>query len=129
MKYFKGWIRAQGGDESIVENLSLLPHAKHKMEIYTPQSGYISHIDTQKIGQASLLLGAGRNKKEDKIQMGAGILLAAKRGENISKGALLATLYTDDTSFFAPAKEELLSAYVFSDTPPKDVPLVYDVIR
>lgn len=129
LKYFKGWIRAQGGDESIVENLSLLPHAKHKMEIYTPQSGYISHIDTQKIGQASLLLGAGRNKKEDKIQMGAGILLAAKRGENISKGALLATLYTDDTSFFAPAKEELLSAYVFSDTPPKDVPLVYDVIR
>ncbi|MCI8611487.1 MAG: thymidine phosphorylase [Clostridiales bacterium] len=129
LNYFKDWIRAQGGNERIVENFSLLPHAKYKMEIYAPQSGYISHIDTQKVGHASLLLGAGRSKKEDEIQMGAGVLLAAKRGTNISEKALLATLYTDDSSSFTSAKEELLSAYVFSDTPPKDVPLVYDVIR
>ncbi len=129
LEYFRNWIRAQGGDDSTAEDTSLLPHAKYKMEICAPQSGYIFHTDTQKIGHTSLLLGAGRSKKEDVIQMGSGIILAAKRGDRVLRGDLLATLYTDDRASFALAKDELLSAYVYADTPPKAVPLVYDVIR
>ncbi len=129
LKYFRNWIHAQGGDDSIAEDASLLPHAKYKMEICAPQSGYIFHTDTQKIGHTSLLLGAGRSKKEDAIQMGSGILLAAKRGDHVLQGDLLATLYTDDRASFIAAKEELLSAYVYAETPPKATPLVYDVIR
>lgn len=129
LEYFRSWIRAQGGDDRIAEDTSLLPHAKYVMEIHAPQSGYVLHTDTQKIGHTSLLLGAGRSKKEDVIQVGSGILLEAKRGDHVLQGDLLATLYTDDRTSFASAKEKLLSAYVFADTPPQATPLVYDVIR
>lgn len=129
LQYFRDWIRAQGGDDRIAENISLLPHARYKREIYAPRSGYIFHTDTQKIGLTSLLLGAGRNKKEDVIHMGSGILLKAKRGDHVLQGDLLATLYTEDSDLLIAAKEELLAAYVYAGTPPKAVPLIYDVIR
>lgn len=75
------------------------------------------------------MLGAGRSKKEDTIQMGAGILLAAKRGDYVSKGDVLATLYSDDKEAFSAAKEELLSSYTFAERPAAAFPLVYEVIR
>lgn len=126
---FCNWIHAQGGDERITEDASLLPHAKYSLDIYSPDTGYIAHTDTQKIGHASLLLGAGRNRKEDSIQLGAGILLSAKRGDYVCKGDLLATLFTDDRSFFALAQAELLSAYKFTDEPPRTTPLIFETIR
>ena len=61
--------------------------------------------------------------------MGSGILLKAKRGDHVLQGDLLATLYTEDSDLLIAAKEELLAAYVYADTPPKAVPLIYDVIR
>lgn len=86
-------------------------------------------MDTQRVGHTSLLLGAGRSKKEDIIQPGAGILLAAKRGDRVLQGDLLATLYSDDKDAFASAEEELLSAFVFTDAPVVDVPLIYETIH
>lgn len=129
LEYFQNWIRAQGGDARVADDTSLLPHAKYSLEIFAPVAGYIVHTDTQKIGHTSLLLGAGRSKKEDTIQMGAGILLAAKRGDYVSKGDVLATLYSDDKEAFSAAKEELLSAYTFAEMPASASPLVYEVIR
>jgi len=129
LEYFCKWIHAQGGDSKIIEDPSLLPHAKHSMTLYAPEAGYITHTDTQKIGHASLLLGAGRSKKEDTIQMGAGILLSAKCGDYVRKGDLLASLYTDDANTFSDAKDELLSSYTFSSEAPEVAPLIYDVIR
>lgn len=129
MEFFQRWIQAQGGDARIGENTSLLPHAKHCMEIFAPANGYVARMDTQKIGHTSLLLGAGRSKKEDIIQPGAGILLAAKRGDRVLQGDLLATLYSDDKDAFASAEEELLSAFVFADAPVVDVPLIYETIH
>lgn len=129
LEYFCKWIHAQGGDSKIIEDPSLLPHAKHSMTLYAPEAGYITHTDTQKIGHASLLLGAGRSKKEDTIQMGAGILLSAKCGDYVRKGDLLASLYTDDADTFSAAKDELLSSYTFSSEAPEVAPLIYDIIR
>jgi len=129
LQCFYKWIHAQGGDIKTIEDPSLLPHAKHNIVLYAPEAGYIAHTDTQKIGHASLLLGAGRSKKEDSIQMGAGILLSAKRGDYVCKGDLLATLYTDDADTFSAAKDELLSSYTFSSTAPDVAPLIYETIR
>lgn len=129
LEYFCKWIRAQGGDSKTIDNPSLLPHAKYSTALYAPDTGYIAHTETQKIGHASLLLGAGRSKKEDTIQMGAGILLSAKRGDYVCKGDLLANLYTDDADTFSVAKDELLSSYTFSSTKSEATPLIYDVIR
>lgn len=129
LECFCKWIRAQGGDSKIIDNSSLLPHAKYSTALYAPDTGYIAHTDTQKIGHASLLLGAGRSKKEDTIQMGAGIMLSAKRGDYVRKGDLLASLYTDDTDTLSAAKDELLSSYTFSTSEPDAAPLIYDVIR
>lgn len=129
LECFCKWIRAQGGDSKIIDNSSLLPHAKYSTALYAPDTGYIAHTDTQKIGHASLLLGAGRSKKEDTIQMGAGIMLSAKRGDYVRKGDLLASLYTDDADTLSAAKDELLSSYTFSSSKPDAAPLIYDVIR
>ena len=73
---FKEFILAQGGDISVVEDVDKLPGAKREVELLARHSGYISEIDAEKLGVASMLLGGGRAKKTDIIDYGVGIVLA-----------------------------------------------------
>lgn len=95
-------IRAQHGDPT-----AQLLVAKHEHVIVAESSGFLNELDALAVGTASWRLGAGRARKEDPVQFGAGIVIHAKRGEKIEKGAPLLTLYTDESERFERAIDAL----------------------
>ena len=124
----RAWISAQGGDCGMLDD-PLGAYADETVtEIKSPTSGYISHMDTEKIGLVSTLLGAGRQTKEDVLDLGAGIRLYKKTGDLAEKGETLCALYTKKTDV-SPAADAFLSAVTFSDRPPAKQPLIYKIIR
>lgn len=123
------WIEAQGGKREQIENPQKLPSAKYSLEIFCEESGYIESMDCEKIGVSALILGAGREKKDDIIDFGAGIILDKKTGDKISKGDKICTLYTNKKEAFESAKEKFLSAVVISDKKPEKKPLIYKIIK
>ena len=111
----KRWIAAQGGDASVLEDFSKLPQASVRHEILAPQDGWICRMDTQKVGEASSLLGAGRMTKEDTIDFAAGIVLSKKTGDYAKKGDVLATLYTNKAASLAESEAMFLRALSWSE--------------
>ncbi|MCK8824759.1 pyrimidine-nucleoside phosphorylase [Fuchsiella alkaliacetigena] len=111
LEKFKELIRAQGGQEEVVDNPNLLATSKKRVEIKAPKSGYITEILAEEVGLAAMLLGAGRENKEATIDLAVGIVLEAKLGAKISKGDKLATLHVNEDSQLAIAKEKLENAY------------------
>lgn len=126
---FKEWISSQGGNPLWVENTELFPKAKYSYEIKSEYDGYIVKTDAEKIGIASVILGAGRETKEDTIDMSAGIILNKKTGDWVQKGDTLATLYSCRESAFCASEQKFLSALEFSKEKPKDLPLIYKIIN
>ncbi len=126
---FRELIMAQGGDVSLIDDTSKLPKAEFAYNIISDKNGYISHMNAEIIGSASVILGAGREKKDDTIDYTAGIILNKKTGDYVSEGETIATLYTNDKARLSPAETMLLSALDFSDTPPRKSPLIYKTIN
>ena len=122
-------VEAQGGNRAWIENPENFPKAKYSKEVKAKQSGYIAEVDTEGYGVAALLLGAGRNTKEDVIDPTAGVYLKAKTGDFVKEGDTIAILYSSKNSGFAAAEEKLLSATKLSETAPKAEPLILDVIE
>ncbi|MBR7141807.1 MAG: pyrimidine-nucleoside phosphorylase [Clostridia bacterium] len=126
---FKEMVSAQGGDESWIEDTSLFPKAKFTREVKADEDGYIYSVNAEGYGESSLLLGAGRNTKEDKIDFCAGITLSKKRGDSVKKGEVIATLYTSNPSSLDKAEEKLLASTVISLSRPQSNPIVYKVVE
>lgn len=125
---FKEWIGTQGGNTSWIDNPALFPKATVSYDVKSPKSGYIEKTDAETIGIASVILGAGRETKDDTIDMSAGIILRKKNGEHVNEGDIIATLYTCDESSVYSAEQKFLCAYVFSDTKPQEEKLIYKII-
>ena len=126
---FKEWIVAQGGNKEWIENPDNFPKAQFKEDIIAEKDCYISSMNAEEIGISSVILGAGREKKDDTIDMSAGIILNKKTGDKIKKGDIIATLYTNNESSLKNAKEKFLAAIEFSDDAPAQIPLIYKVVR
>ncbi|MBQ6873978.1 MAG: pyrimidine-nucleoside phosphorylase [Clostridia bacterium] len=126
---FRELVMAQGGDVSLIDDTSKLPKAEIAYNIISDKNGYISHMNAEIIGSASVVLGAGREKKDDTIDYTAGIILNKKTGDYVSEGGIIATLYTNDKARLSPAGTMLLSALDFSDIPPRKSPLIYKTIN
>ncbi len=126
---FREFISYQGGDISVIDDLSLFTEAEIKEKVYAQCDGYIASTDAEKIGLSAVLLGAGRQKKEDEIDYSAGIILLKKTGEKVSKGEIIAELRTNNKSCIEHARELFLSAISFSETAPEEKPLIYKIIR
>ncbi len=105
MDKFDKMVLAQGGKDLEVAR------AKYKEEVFSPWEGYIEGFDTQKLGQAASLLGAGRSTLEEKVDPTAGIYLPHKIGDFIEKGQLLATLETSREEVFSQSREVFLDAF------------------
>lgn len=125
----KEWISAQGGDVSFIENTDKFPKAEYVYDVLADSDGYISSMDTEKIGLASVILGAGRECKEDRIDFSAGIMIYKKIGEKIYKGETIATLFTNNKSSLGDAEKMYRSAVCISAYKPEPKPLIYKVIR
>lgn len=125
----KEWISAQGGDVSFIENTDKFPKAEYVYDVLADSDGYISSMDTEKIGLASVILGAGRENKEALIDFSAGIMLYKKTGDKIFKGEKLATLFTNNKISLEDAEKMYRSALFVSSVNPERKPLIYKVIR
>ena len=129
LKTFAKMVEAQGGNKDWILAPENFPAAPYCEEIKAEESGYIVGIDTEGYGIASLLLGAGRNTKEDVIDSTAGIILKKKFGDYVNKGDVLATMYTsNNTSFVASRKKFLESTKMGNDAPVKR-PLILDIVE
>lgn len=115
---------AQGGDTRVLEDTSLLPRAPFTGEVRAPRSGCLTHMQTQEIGAVSALLGAGRARKEDAVDAGAGLVLRHKTGEYVREGEVIAKLYTSREETLAPASERLLGALEWGEATPVLPPLI-----
>ena len=125
----KRWVAAQGGDPAVLDDTSKLPQAAIRQEILAPHGGYLSHMDAQKIGEASALLGAGRRTKEDSIDFAAGIVLQKKTGDLVHPGDVLAVLHTNQPDTLPAAEQTFLSALRWADSAPAPQPLILDIVR
>jgi pyrimidine-nucleoside phosphorylase len=128
LQTFAAMANAQGGDASWILNPEKFPKAKYSYIVTAEESGYIVGVDTESYGVASLLLGAGRNTKEDVIDAAAGIYLQAKTGDFVNVGDPIAILYSEKDNFTA-AKERLLSATNIAKQAPKQEPLILDIVE
>ncbi len=118
---FSRFVMAQGAACDPLLNISVLPTAKCQTQVFSPVEGYIQSLDARTCGAVSLSLGAGRKTKTDRIDPSAGIRLAAKPGDYVKKGDLLATLYAAkeaDSALF-------LSAYQIGEEKPSLPPLIH----
>lgn len=92
---FKELLEIQGGNSQVVEDSDLLPQAKYQIDLPALESGYISSMVADKIGQASMVLGAGRKKLDDQINPAVGLILHKKIGDPVEKGEPLLTIHSD----------------------------------
>lgn len=92
---FKTFLSNQGGDDSIVDSPEKLPSAKYQVEFKAKKDGFITEIIANEIGVASMMLGAGRQTKEDVIDLGVGIVLNKKVGEHVEKDENILTIHTN----------------------------------
>lgn len=122
-------ISAQGGNANVVDDYSLFKQPKYTAEIFSECDGYIEHTDAEKIGIASVILGAGREKKGDPIDPSAGIVLKKKTGDYVKKGEPLAVFYTDDEGKIEGAKQEFLNAFTFGNERTQPQKLIYKIIK
>lgn len=117
-------VEEQGGDPEPLQNFEQYPKAKYPFEVEAPESGYMSAIDAYLMGIASLELGAGRKRKEDKIDPAAGIKLHHKVGTKVSEGDVLATGYTNDESSIERARDLLEDAFTISGEKPASMAMI-----
>ncbi|MCG2677697.1 pyrimidine-nucleoside phosphorylase [bacterium] len=112
LEKLKEMVRAQGGDTRAIDDPSLLPQCKERIEVKSIRKGYIQKIDALSVGISSQLLGAGRQKKEDVIDPSVGIVLKKKIGDKVKEGEPLAIFHTDgDEEKIENAKEKFLASY------------------
>lgn len=112
---FKEFLANQGGDASIVDDLTKLPQAKYKIELPAKQSGYISRMVADEIGVASMILGAGRATKEDVIDLAVGLVLHKKVGDKVEEGESILTIYSNRENV-DDVKQKLYDNIFISDT-------------
>ena len=122
-------IAAQGGNPQQIEQPHLLPGAPVRLMLTAPRTGYIAGIQSEQMGHASMLLGAGRFKKGEQIDHRTGLILQAKVGDHRQAREPLIEIHARSAAEADSIQELLLQCYTWSDTPVTVGPLIYDTIR
>lgn len=125
----KQMVAMQGGDIKLIDNPELFKKSEISFDIICENDEYISYMNSEKIGIASVFLGAGREKKGDQIDYSAGIVLKHKTGDFVNKGEVLATFYTSSHDKAQNAKKIFMDALEFSSTSPTKEPLIYEIVQ
>jgi pyrimidine-nucleoside phosphorylase len=128
LRKFEQIVEAQGGDPRALTDRSRMPRAAKQRAVQAQSSGFITSVQTDEVGRAAMLLGAGRKKVEDVIDPAVGIVLHKRLGDRIEAGELLATLHVNDETQVLPATRKLLGAYDIGPQRPALEPLVAERI-
>ena len=122
---FREIVQAQGGHPGVVDNpLTVLPRAPIRERFEAWRDGVVERVEPRVIGRAIIALGGGRSKVDDEIDPAVGIVVKARPGDRVSRGAPLATIHARDAETLAAAKEALRRAIVLGDTVPAKRPLI-----
>lgn len=127
LNQFKTFIQAQGGDAAVIDRPDELPTARHQIEWTAESAGNIESIDANDIGQAAMLLGAGRQTKDSDIDLAVGIVLDKKVGDAVKKGDVLLTIHANQKNIDS-VLSYLQKAIVITDKPVKKPQLIHDTI-
>jgi pyrimidine-nucleoside phosphorylase/thymidine phosphorylase len=125
---FREVIRSQGGDPRIVDDPGRLPHAKHWARITAPRAGFVTAIHCERAGVASMMLGGGREKKEDSVDPAVGLVLEKKAGDAVEAGTTLCAVHYNLDSRLAEAMALLEKSFEIGDKAPPVSRLVRQVI-
>jgi pyrimidine-nucleoside phosphorylase len=128
LERFRRFVEAQGGEPRIVEDPSLLPRAPVCHEIRAGRGGSLQAVDAEAIGRAAAGVGAGRQRKEDVIDLGVGIDFLVRVGDEIDGDGVVARVLANDEAAAEAAGHDVLGALTWSDGRVDPPPLVYDVI-
>ena len=129
LKKLGDMIEAQGGDRRVAEDTSLLPKAPKRIELRADRAGYITRMITSDIGNAAKLLGAGRERKTDELDLSVGIVMHKRLGEPVKRDELLATLHVGEKSDRIGAFNLLKRSIVIGDEKPEVKPLIQAVVE
>ncbi len=129
LRTFGDMIEAQGGDRRVVEDTGLLPKAPHKVVLKAERDGYVVKMHTSDIGNAARLLGAGRERKTDVLDLSVGIVMNVRLGDAVKKDDLLATLHVGERSDRIGAYNLLKKSIVIGDEKPEAKPLIQAVVE
>jgi pyrimidine-nucleoside phosphorylase len=122
---FRVLVKAQGGDVTYVDDPEKFPKAKYIEAVKADRNGFLSRVNARTIGEASVLLGAGRAVKGDPVDHAVGIIIHHKVGERVSKGEPLYTIYANDATRQSAARDNLKAAYEWSEKRVPPLPLFY----
>ncbi|NND34164.1 MAG: thymidine phosphorylase [Saprospiraceae bacterium] len=128
LEYFKRMIENQGGDPYLADHPEEVPVSSLQSEVHAKKEGFISCIDARSIGIASMLSGAGRITKDQRIDLGAGILLHKKVGDRVNINELILTIYSSKQIALDQAKKVAGEAVTISSTKPDVAPLIIDEV-
>lgn len=128
LEKFAAMIEAQSGNPKVTENTALLPKAKTELVVPAPSDGYITAMDTEKIGLSAMLLGAGRASKDDEIDKAVGIWMKVRLGDNVKKGDPLAVFYLNDEKNKDEAVRRFTEAISVSAEPVEVNNLIHQII-
>ena len=123
---FRVLVQAQGGDVSFVDDPGKLPQAQVMEVVESPRSGWLAQVDARAVGEASVTLGAGRARKSDPVDHAVGFVIHHKVGDRVARGERLFTVHAESQGKAEAARETVLAAHAFSDTPVPPLPLFYD---
>ena len=127
-KKFKQVVAAQGGDPQVLYKFELLPNATGVREITSPRGGFVSSIAAEDIGNASNMIGAGRDRKDDAIDPAVGIILEVKTGEKVEAGSVLCRLYYTKDDHVEDAAGIVEDAFRISSQRPEERELILEVV-
>ena len=122
-------VEAQGGDADAVYEPSMLPAAEIRLEVPSAETGYVSHIDAEKVGLVSMHLGGGRATKESSIDLAVGVVLHKKLGERVEIGESLGTVHANDADKAQQAAELLRGCFTLSAEPVERPAFIKGIVR
>ncbi|HEX6905945.1 MAG TPA: thymidine phosphorylase [Terriglobales bacterium] len=129
LEKFREMVRQQGGDARVVDEPARLPQARNKTEVLSPRDGFVTAIQCEQVGIASMMLGGGREKKEDSIDPAVGLVLHKKVGERVVRGEPLCAIHYNSETRVAAARQMIEAGYQIADQPPSFAqPLVHGLI-
>lgn len=114
LEKFKVFLSNQGGDASVADDVSKLPRAQYQIEVKAESSGYVEEIAAEELGVASAMLGAGRQTKDDVIDLAVGLMLGKKVGDRVDEGETLAVIHSNREDV-EDVKRKILDNYKIGD--------------
>ena len=128
LETFRQMIELQGGDARVIDDAKRLPQTHQTMMVMGHNAGYVGSIQCEQVGTACVILGGGRERKEDSVDPAVGIVLHKKVGDPVAAKEPIATIYYNAEAKATRARQLIEASYVIADMPPTKRPLIHRII-